>query len=1575
MKIRLNCIIVFTLLISLASNLLFPVFADTMGEESTTRAAKVIELSGEVKVTKSGGEKAVKAFKGMGLTQGDSIKTGNDGSVTLDLNEEKEVKISSNTYIVLSELLESIKSSKDKTTINLLGGKIVVNIKKKLDTGSTFQVNTPTSVMGVRGTMFYVGYEEGTTDIAVLEGTVATVTYRPVEQPTGEVEREEIEILLTANQQVTLDETISAPEEVEIEEVTAETLDLLVLETIAENPDRVDESLLENIEQVIEQRREEQQQEQERRQQEEQQIQQEIQQERESSVVYVTPTPSITPTPEPTPTPTPTPRPTAEPTPTPTPRDEPEPEPSISLSLSADTAAVAAGSSTSVNFSVSPYTESISVSSSNASIATASYTSTTIDITGVEAGTAYIDVTASLSGYQSMTKRITVTVNPASLIQASNTFDAGHSHSAWIDSAGAVWMWGVNDSGNLGLGDTVHRSTPTKISSLTGIVKVVCGRSHTMALKNDGTVWVWGSNNAGQLGQDPYSVTDSTVPIQVAGLTNVIDIGVNQTNYGNSFAVLEDGRVMAWGRDYSGSLGIGPEYEGASRYEPLPVKKEDGTNLTGIKAIKAGIVHTLALDSSGNVWSWGENSCGQLGTGGSLPYPASCYAKKVITDTNSELSDIKAIAVGEYSSIALDTSGQVWSWGWNDSGQLALGSSEYKVPKAKMAQKSSGVNLNNISKIAAGSFYTLAVDTSGITWAWGSNYYKTLGNVEITGVVYYPTEVMGLGGTGCLDGISEISAGYYHAISKASTGAVYGWGSNDYNRINSSSDTEHPVPVEVFSSVDIDTSVIAAIQNTGFDLLITGAKNNAGTVINAPTNVIVTNSSSTEVYNDSASFSNGSAVIPITLTQAKEETLYISINGIYGEKTIPITVLASGTGVPASLRKIVSGNKHSIALGDNGTMWVWGGNSDGNLGTGDTTDRLIPTKLSLTGIIEAAAGGNHTLAVKCDGSVWAWGYAAEGQLGLGALIPNNVLTPTQISGLSNIVKVAADSGTGYSFALDKHGHLWGFGGGGYGKLGNGSTSYQFSPVKLTDSNTGIAGFNNIEFVDVKLGYEHTVALDSKGNVWTWGYNYYGQLGDGSTSNRLTPYKITTLSSISKIAAGDYHTIAVGANGKVYTWGYNSAGQLGKDLNDYTDSSTPVCISDNPSNPLNAIFITDIEAGGYFTLAKQSANEIWGWGDDYYGQLGDGTSGSGNEETVPKLLSGLSNIRLLSAGYGYSLYLDTSSKVLAAGSNVKGQLGNDSKVDSAVLVETIAINSLIEVGYDVAAGTLTNTTAQMEYNLNGGADGSMGTWVTASSGSTTSLTFVQGNVWVRLAADTAVKRKVVSLSASAAPQVSLNSINMLTAVFMKSDDGTGVQVAASDNYQYSTDGSAWNDITDSTTVDSTGTKYFYVRTKATAAALSSSATANLDLKNLDSEVINVANMAILPGEPDIQYNLDAGVDGTLNPGSWVTGTDGGTYNVSFVEGYVWVRDIDHPTNMRMLGQVTKQPVPTLIYNTGTNTIDSINSDYEFRYSTDGGNTWTAWASGETAGTFSGNEIIQVKRKADATHLESDPQTLP
>jgi len=299
------------------------------------------------------------------------------------------------------------------------------------------------------------------------------------------------------------------------------------------------------------------------------------------------------------------------------------------------------------------------------------------------------------------------TIDRLSPIQVPNlsgivAVSAGYASSMALKNDGKVWIWGWNGYGALGNGTTIDSLSPIQVPNLSGIVAVSMGEGFSMALKSDGTVWVWGANHCGQLGDG--TKIDRLSPIQVPNLSGIVAVS---TGAKHSMALKSDGTVWVWGANTEGELGDGTRI---GRLSPIQVP-----NLSGIVAISAGTYHSMALKSDGTVWVWGCNMTGQLGDG-----TAYLWCLSPIQVPN--LSGIVAISAGGLHSMALKSDNSVWVWGCNGYGALGDGTTINRLSPIQVP------NLSGILAVSAGGLQSMALKIGETLWAWGWNEYGLLGD-------------------------------------------------------------------------------------------------------------------------------------------------------------------------------------------------------------------------------------------------------------------------------------------------------------------------------------------------------------------------------------------------------------------------------------------------------------------------------------------------------------------------------------------------------------------------------------------------------------------------------------------------------------------------------------------------------------------------------------------------------------------------------------------------------------------------------------------------------------------------------
>jgi len=343
-------------------------------------------------------------------------------------------------------------------------------------------------------------------------------------------------------------------------------------------------------------------------------------------------------------------------------------------------------------------------------------------------------------------------------------------------------------------------------------------------------------------------------------------------------------------------------------------------------------------------------------------------------------------------------------------------------------------------------------------------------------------------------------------------------------------------------------------------------------------------------------------------------------------RSTPVTTLLGGT----NWKSIACGRLHTIAIKTDGTLWSWGYNFYGNLGDNTRTFRSTPvtTLLGGTNWKSIASQRYHTVALKTDGTLWSWGYNQFGQLGnfsSGSTASRSTPVTTLLGG-TNWKSIA--SGYAYTVALKTDGTLWTWGENFNGQLGVNDTTSRSTPVT-----TLLGGIN---WKSIASGYGHILAIKTDGTLWCWGRNGYGNLGVNDTTYRSTP--VTTLlggTNWKSISCGDKgHTIALKTDGTLWSWGSNVYGQLG--TNDTTTRSTPV------TTLLGGTNWKSIAGGGYHTVALKTDGTLWSWGANFSGQLGinDTTSRS----TPVTTLLGTTNWKSIACASSHTIALTAGQSV-------------------------------------------------------------------------------------------------------------------------------------------------------------------------------------------------------------------------------------------------------------------------------------------------------------------------------------------
>ena len=702
----------------------------------------------------------------------------------------------------------------------------------------------------------------------------------------------------------------------------------------------------------------------------------------------------------------------------------------------------------------------------------------------------------------------TYTPTPTDVPLTATAIAAGSSHTCAVTDRGGVMCWGYNGTGQLGDGTTATRLTPVDVVGLTsGVVAVIAKSWHTCALTIAGGVKCWGGNWDGELGDG--TTEHRLTPVDVVGLTSGV-VAIS-TGGEHTCALTTSGSVKCWGDNGVGQLG-----DGTTEQQLTPV---DVVGLTsGVVAVSAGYSHTCAISTSGGVRCWGFNDHGQLGDG------TTTEQQLTPVDVVGLTSGVVAISAGGEHTCALTTSGGVKCWGINshlfsslgDGGQLGDGTTEDRLAPVQVV----GLTIS-ATAIAAGDSYSCALTTSGGVKCWGDNAWGQLGD-GTTEQRLTPVQVEGLIGD-----VVSIDAGAHHTCVIMTTGGVKCWGANDAGQLGDGSGANRMIPRDVEGLTSGVAAIDAGINNTC-------ALNSTG-----------------ELWCWGDGHEGSGWLTPSAIGPTGIGFIAISTSGGYSCSYCSWTGrtcgLASGgdvwctgdnawplTGTTTSVVSLSTGNIYTCVLTTGGGVKCWGSNQHGQLGDGTTALRLTPVDvLGLTsGISAVTAGLWHTCALTTNGGVKCWGWNDHGQLGDSTT--EQQLTPVDVVGLTSGV-VSVSAGYSHTCAISTSGGVrcWGFND--HGQLGDGTTEQQLTPVDVVGLTSGV--------VAVSAGGEHTCALTTSGGVKCWGGNMFGQLGDGTSEQRLTPVDVLGLTNgVAAVAAGEIHTCALTESGNIMCWG---AGAIGR----------------------------------------------------------------------------------------------------------------------------------------------------------------------------------------------------------------------------------------------------------------------------------------------------------------------------------------------------------------------------------------------------------------------------------------------
>jgi len=819
----------------------------------------------------------------------------------------------------------------------------------------------------------------------------------------------------------------------------------------------------------------------------------------------------------------------------------------------------------------------------------------------------------------------------------------GPRHSAAIRQDGTLWLWGSNEYGQLGNGTLVAQSVPTEsmpgsrwhsvaaaaaatvavrqdgtlwvwgerqptpqqFGTLNTWQTVSAGDGHYLALQQNGTLWAWGSNSSRQLGHE--TLASSAVPIQVkpGSLWKSIDaegnhsIGIQQNGslwHWGSFApggypstanpyeiqpnkkwlqasagafhvaaVQDNGALWTWGNNESGQLGNGTTFM-VRLYDNYiwDNSYQVHPGSTWQSAVATGL-HTLAVRHDGSLWSWGTNSAGQTGSAALFPVALNA-AGQVLNAT------WRSVSTSSTHTVAVRQDGTLWTWGNNQRGQLGDGTTTSRSVPVQLG------NLTSWLSASAGPSYTVAIRQDGTLWSWGSNEFGQLGN-GTTKDYHRPRQI---------DSLTQwrrwwsVSAGPGHVVALEEKGRLWSWGNNDQGQLGTGDKIHRLLPVY------LSNGILQVSPGQGYTVALA----EDGTLLGCG-------------LNSSGQLGNNSTTSLLTFNR---------IN------------LPQGT--PSIWKEVKAGNQHTVGISKDGSLWAWGNNATGQLGTGTTANSLIPARIGTATTWQTlAAGPTHSAALQQDGSLWAWGDNTNGQLGMGNTDP--LLQPTRVPGAGRWQTLTTNASSG---GIQQNGSLWTWGSNAYGQLGNGSTTSQLAPRAIAQPT----------WQQVSAGYSFSAGLQSDGSLWTWGSNDNGQLGNRTTIGHSSPTQVAPGSKWKTMGCGWDHIAAIRQDGTLWGWGLAYI-----DFN-HQPRVVPALVSADTT-------WRSVSTGYRYTMAIRRDGSLWGWG--YNSFNGNVLPGADWALFSPVPVMPGSKWKSVSAGHEHTAAIREDGTLWTWGENQHGLLGN------------------------------------------------------------------------------------------------------------------------------------------------------------------------------------------------------------------------------------------------------------------------------------------------------------------------------
>jgi len=754
-----------------------------------------------------------------------------------------------------------------------------------------------------------------------------------------------------------------------------------------------------------------------------------------------------------------------------------------------------------------------------------------------------------------------------------NQIAAGINNSCSIGTDNYAYCWGQNTYGQVGNNSPYIAYTPSAIDRsgvLSGktIKSVSVGLNHSCAIASDNQAYCWGYNNYGQLGNN--STTQSNVPVAVntTGALNGKTIKSISAGWSATCAIASDDQAYCWGYDTYGGLG-----NNSTTRSLVPVAVDTTGVLSGktIKSISAGQYFACVTASDDQAYCWGYDNYGQLGNNSVVQ-----SLVPVAVDTTGLLSGktVKSISTGYNHTCAIASDDRAYCWGYNPYG--GLGNNTSTNSSVPVAVDTTGVlSGKNIKTIAAGYYATCAFTSDDQVSCWGYNGYGQLGN-NSTAQSRVPVAI---DTSGAISGktIKSISFNWTHVCAAYDDNHVYCWGGDDFGQLGIGSTSISKVAAAVDSSYT-PPAILSGLTNTAVS----------------------------SGYYNACSLTSGGQVYCWgynTLGQVGNNTTDNSY--------VPSAVYTAGALSGKTIKSISTGWANNCAIASDDQVYCWGDGFYGALGNNTTVLSKVPVATDTTGVLSGktiksvSTGYYATCVIASDDLAYCWGYNTNGGLGNNSTTQSKVPVAVDTTGvLSGKTIKSISVGQYYTCAIASDDLAYCWGNNSNGQLGNNSTTQSLVPVAVNTA--GVLSGKTMK--SISTGYNHTCAIASDDQVYCWGYDLYGQLGNNSTTQSTVPVAVTTTGAFSgktvkSIFNSYYSTCAVASDNQVYCWGNNTYGQLGN--NSTTQSKVPVAV--DTTGVLSGKTIKSMSTSNYSVCVIASDDQIYCWGNNLNGELGNNST--------------------------------------------------------------------------------------------------------------------------------------------------------------------------------------------------------------------------------------------------------------------------------------------------------------------------------------------------------------------------------